>query len=90
MLLQKVELIQASISGLFKTILMVIGGLVLLRFIGQLMHAKRNLVEEQELNRKQKAYEKERNEKLKNFGKTTISKNKNVSDVEDVSYQEVD
>lgn len=90
MLLLKVELIQASISGLFKTILMVIGGLVLLRFIGQLMHAKRNLAEEQELNRKQKAFEKERNEKLRNFGKTTISKNKNVSDVEDVSYQEVD
>lgn len=90
MLLLKVELIQASISGLFKTILLVIGGLVLLRFIGQLMHAKRNLAEEQELNRKQKAFEKERNEKLRNFGKTTISKNKNVSDVEDVSYQEVD
>ncbi|MFN6085511.1 MAG: hypothetical protein ACK476_11375 [Fluviicola sp.] len=68
---------------------MVIGGLVLLRFIGQLMHAKRNLAEEQELNRKQKAFEKERNEKLRNFGKTTISKNKNVSNVEDVSYQEV-
>ncbi|MFN5983472.1 MAG: hypothetical protein ACK46Y_06510 [Fluviicola sp.] len=89
MFLLKVELIQASISGLFKTILMVIGGLVLLRFIGQLMHAKRNLAEEQELNRKQKAFEKERNEKLRNFGKTTISKNKNVSNVEDVSYQEV-
>jgi type IV secretory pathway VirB3-like protein len=89
MLLLKVELIQASISGLFKTILMVIGGLVLLRFIGQLMHAKRNIAEEQELNRKQKAFEKERNEKLRNFGKTTISKNKNVSNVEDVSYQEV-
>lgn len=68
---------------------MVIGGLVLLRFIGQLMHAKRNIAEEQELNRKQKAFEKERNEKLRNFGKTTISKNKNVSNVEDVSYQEV-
>jgi type IV secretory pathway VirB3-like protein len=89
MLLLKVELIQASISGLFKTILMVIGGLVLLRFIGQLMHAKRNIAEEQELNRKQKAFEKERNEKLRNFGKTTISKNKHVSNVEDVSYQDV-
>jgi hypothetical protein len=54
-----------------------------------LMHAKRNIAEEQELNRKQKAFEKERNEKLRNFGKTTISKNKNVSNVEDVSYQEV-
>ena len=90
MLLLKVELIQASISGLFKTILMVIGGLVLLRFIGQLMHAKRNIAEDQELNRKQKALEKERNEKLRNFGKTTISKHKNVSNVEDVSFKEVD
>lgn len=89
MLLLKVELIQASISGLFKTILMVIGGLVLLRFIGQLMHAKRNIAEEQELNRKQKAFDKERNEKLKNFGKTTISKKGTVKDAEDVYYEEV-
>lgn len=89
MFLLKVELIQASISGLFKTILMVIGGLVLLRFIGQLMHAKRNLAEEQELNRKQKAFEKERTEKLRNFGKTTISKKGTVKDAEDVYYEEV-
>ncbi len=88
MLLQKVELIQASISGLFKTILMVIGGLVLLRFIGQLMHAKRNIAEEQELNRKQKAFEKERSEKLKNFGKTTVQKKGSV-EAEDVPFEEV-
>ena len=68
---------------------MVIGGLVLLRFIGQLMHAKRNIAEEQELNRKQKAFDKERDEKLKNFGKTTISKKGTVKDAEDVYYEEV-
>ncbi len=68
---------------------MVIGGLVLLRFIGQLMHAKRNLAEEQELNRKQKAFEKERAEKLKNFGKSTILKSKVKVDVQDVNYSEI-
>lgn len=89
MLLLKVELIQASISGLFKTILMVIGGLVLLRFIGQLMHAKRNLAEEQELNRKQKAFEKERDEKLKSYGKTSVVQKGSVKDGEDVPFEEV-
>lgn len=68
---------------------MVIGGLVLLRFIGQLMHAKRNIAEEQELNRKQKAFEKERNEKMKNFGKSTILNSKVNIDAQDVNYSEV-
>ena len=43
--------------------------MVVLRFIGQLMIAKRNVDEEREMNRKVNELEKERLYKLRNFGK---------------------
>lgn len=87
---------EASISGLFKTILIIIGAIVLLRFIGQLMIAKRNMEEERNLNERQRQADRERSEKLKNFGKVNImGGNKPRSsglkgDVQDVEYEEVE
>ena len=86
-------LVTASITGVFKMVLMLIGAFVLLRFLGQLMQAKRNMEEERVLLRKQREAEKERAWKLKNFGKTSIlrsSKKANkVSIVEDVDFEEI-
>ncbi len=89
--------VQASIVGLFKTILIVIGAIVLLRFIGQLMIAKRNLAEERQLNEEMRKAEKERLHKLTNFGKTTIvsdtskrTKHSQTPPSEDVDYEEVE
>ncbi|TXI85481.1 MAG: hypothetical protein E6Q37_06295 [Crocinitomicaceae bacterium] len=77
--------------GLIRTVLLIIGVIVALRFIGQLMIAKRNLDEE----RKSKA-ELDRLNKLKkhvekNQGKVTlVSKNNSTSGpYEDVDYEEV-
>ena len=81
--------VEASISGLFKTILILIGVLVLLRFLGRVMIAKRNLDQEREDLAREKAFAKERNEKLRNFGKVTISKSHPKGDVQDVDYEEV-
>jgi len=41
----------ASIQGTFKMILMIIGGAVLLRFLGQLLIVKRNLAEQKKTRR---------------------------------------
>ena len=38
---------------------------------------------------REKAFVKERNEKLKNFGKVTVSKSTPKGDVQDVDYEEV-
>ena len=65
-------IVEASIVGIFKTVLLILGAFVLLRFLGQLMIAKRNMEEERMLNKKQRDVEAERNQKLKNFGKTSI------------------
>jgi hypothetical protein len=88
--------VEASVSGFFRTILIIIGGIVALRFLGQLMIAKRNMEEEREMNERQRKFEQERSEKLKKFGKISIlggskkkSSDTNDSDVVDVDYEEV-
>ena len=86
------EVAEASITGLFRTLLIIIGAIVLLRFVGQLMNAKRNMEEERELNAKQRRMEKERQQKKKNLGKTRIlGRNQKGNDaIEDVDYEEID
>jgi hypothetical protein len=87
---------EASIPGFFRTILIIIGVIVLLRFLGQLMMAKRNMEEERRLNAQQRKSEKDRAEKLRDFGKTGILTNKGSSsgksgrsDIQDVDYEEL-
>ena len=77
-----------SVTGLFKTILYIIGALVLLRFIGQLMIAKRNINEQNAMKEQQSRQEKERRYVEQNKGKISISRNNNRSAV-DVDYEEV-
>lgn len=88
--------ISLTIIGAFKTILLILGGFVLLRFLGQFMIAKRNMEEERQLNKKAREFEQERNSKLKNFGKTSIvsgrksnSGTSNVHQAEDVDFEEI-
>ncbi len=79
-----------SVTGVLKMILMIIGGLVLLRFIGQLMIAKRNMEEERRLNEKDRVFHSDKKEKLKTFGRTKIIRRNDVKgDVQDVDYEEV-
>lgn len=86
------EVAEASITGLFRTLLIIIGAIVILRFVGQIMNAKRNVEEERQLNEKQKRFEKERANKKKNLGKTRIlgRKSNGNNSVEDVDYEEID
>ena len=85
-------MLTASITGLFKTLLIIIGAIVLLRFIGQLMNAKRNMEEERALNQQERKAQKERDQKIRNFGRTNVVKgqsNKQI-DAEDVDFEEVE
>ncbi len=83
------QIVESSFPSLMRTILFVIGGIVLLRFIGQLMNAKRNLAEEDALMKKKRAEEKEREEKQKNFGKTTLQSKGTKTEADDINYQEL-
>lgn len=82
---------EASVTGLFRTILIIIGVIFLLRLLGRVMTSKREMDKENSRRREEKAFDQERKNKLKNFGKTTLSKPPKSSSKEDfVDYEEVD
>ena len=83
-------IIEASVTGTFRMILIIIGVIVLLRFIGQLMNAKNNIEQEKRDNERRRNLKKEHKKVSKNMGKTNILTNSNVQDVEDVDYESVD
>ena len=86
------EVAEASIVGLFKILLIIIGGLVVLRFFGQLTNAKRNIDEQNKMKESEKNFAKEKKRKSSNLGKTTVigKKDQKVNDVEDVDFEEID
>lgn len=80
-----------SVIGTFKMILMIIGGFIALRFIGQLLMAKRGMEEERRMNEANRKFQAEKAEKLKDFGKTKVIKNKETGEkVQDVDYEVVE
>ena len=86
-------IIEAGVPSIFRTILIIIGFIVLLRFLGQLMNAKRNLEEEKRLKEELSNYERDQKKSKVNFGKTSIL-NSNLkksapSPIEDVDYEEL-
>lgn len=88
---------EASILGAFKMLLMVAGGFVLLRFIGQLMQAKRNMDAERSMHFNARKVQEEREEKRNKFGKTNVivkipkAKSPGFSSnvAEDVDFEEI-
>ncbi len=80
-----------SITGLFRTLLIILGVFVVLRVIGRMMIAKRNMDEHNQFQRdKNKADEMVRNAE-RNYGKTTISKIGKSSKKDDdfVDFEEI-
>ena len=86
-------IVTASITGLFKTLLLIAGAFVVIRFFGKLMVAKRNIELQQQLKRKEEAIAKEKEKVRKSFGKTRIVSSKekdNSNTIEDVDFEELD
>jgi uncharacterized membrane protein len=77
--------------GFFRTILIIVGVIVVMRFIGRLMIAKRNIEEHERLNKAKKAQDQMREKARRNFGKTTISKlgKSKYNDGDFVDYEEI-
>ena len=84
-------IVEASITGLFRMILIIVGVFVLVRFLGQLMNAKRNINEQAADASEREKIKKEREHARQNLGKTNVlGKNSGSNDVEDVDFEEVD
>ncbi len=85
-----------TILGLFKMLLIIIGVLTLIRFLGKLMIAKRDIDAQKQLKRENESIERDRRQKLKDFGKVKITSSKvktsssnDAQDIEDVGYEEI-
>lgn len=63
-----------SITGVFRTIFIIIGVIFFLRFLGRLMISKRAMDEERKMLRRQRESEHEIQQARANYGKRTISK----------------
>lgn len=84
-------MIALSITGLVRTLLILIGAFVLLRFIGQVLRARRDMEAEKERQAQERHFELERKEKQRNLGKTSIlNKPNSNSTIQDVDFEEIE
>lgn len=85
-------MVEASFTGLIRTVLILIGVFVIVRFIGQLMNAKRNMAEQADMKNREEKMKKAKEHTARNLGKTTIlRKGRNApGDIEDVDFEEID
>jgi hypothetical protein len=81
-------IVAASFTGVIKTVLILIGVLVILRIIGRTMIAKRNLEHERDLINREREFEKKKDFIRKNQGKTSIL-SKGKIQAEDADFEEV-
>jgi uncharacterized protein YxeA len=77
-----------SIPGTLRMILIIIAVFVIVRFVGRIMLAKRNLDEERRYNQNNENFRKEKERSEREKGRTKVM-NKGYTDAEDVDFEEV-
>ncbi len=85
-------IVEASVTGLFRMLLIIVGVMLLLRFLGQFMMAKRNMEEEREMNSSRRKFDEAKRKSKENSGKIRIlgKKRSNSEDIEDVDFEDVE
>ena len=81
--------VEASFVGLIKTTLIVIGAMVVVKFIGQLMIAKRNINEQNRMKQAEFHLRKEKEHFEKNKGKISILRKDTIRNVQDVDFEDI-
>jgi len=82
-------MLESSIVGLFKTVFIIVGFFVFLKFIGRLLIAKRNLSTESKLKDQRKKEKKQKEFMQKNMGKIKIIDPQIKTKHEDVEYEDI-
>lgn len=85
-------MILLSITGLFRTILIILGVFFLLQIIGKTAQARRNIAEQQRMHKEAHESKKRAEQARNSFGKTSISKidKNNIDESEYAEYEEVE
>ena len=82
--------VEASLPGLFRTVLIIIGVILLLRFVGQFMIAKKNMDDEREMNSNKRQFQEQKKNATEDIGKTNIINDSvGKNDIEDVDFEEI-
>tara|TARA_B100000508_G_scaffold140609_1_gene142333 strand:- start:18744 stop:18992 length:249 start_codon:yes stop_codon:yes gene_type:complete len=81
-------MILLSLTGTVRMILIIIAVFVIVRFIGKLMIAKRNMDEQRRFNQNNDQFRKAKEESEKEKGRVKVVDR--YRDAEDVDYEEVD
>ena len=84
-------MILLAIVNLFRTVLIILGVIVLMRFIGKVMTAKRTMDEHNKNQEDLKKQDEMIDDARKNYGKTTLTgkKSTNLDDGDYTPYEEV-
>lgn len=82
---------EASITGLFKMLLILLGAFVVIRFFAQWSNNKNIHVQKKQEQEAKKCFEKEKNLKRQSIGKTRVvgKETSNQNDIQDVDFEEV-
>ena len=85
-------MILLSVTGLFRTVLIILGVIFLLRLLGKMAQARRNIAEEKQMRHEEDINRKMVQNARENYGKTSISKLEkgSVSDSDYTDFEEVD
>ena len=85
-------MILLSLTGVFRTLLIIFGVIFLLQIIGKTAQARRNVAEQQKMKQEERRSQQQTEEAKRNFGRTTISKiDKNkINDNDYTDYEEVE
>jgi hypothetical protein len=83
--------VESSFTGLIKMVLILIGAVVALRFLGQLMIAKRNLDAQGRMQSERESLRKQQAFAEKNAGKVTVINRESPPDepFEDTNFEEI-
>ena len=81
-------MILLSVPGTLRMILIIIAVFVIVRFVGRLLMAKRNLDAEKQYNQNTEAYKKAKEQSEREKGKVNIVEGK-YREAEDVDFEEV-
>ncbi|NRA12994.1 MAG: hypothetical protein HRT57_13655 [Crocinitomicaceae bacterium] len=83
---------EASVTGLIRMLLLIVGAFVLLRIVGQWLNNKNNSDESKRQKESKKRFEQEKKRKKQSLGKTNVLRQdpSKDNDFEDVDFEEID
>lgn len=85
-------MILLSVTGLFRTVLIILGVYLALKVIGKILQARRNVADDHRTKQQEESTKRMVNQAKENYGKTSIGKidKSNSNDADFVDFEEIE